>query len=653
MSLIELKGISKTYYIGGKVPVPALKNVSLKIETGDFVAIMGPSGSGKSTLLAILGLLDKTDSGEYKLLGKDITRLTANEYARLRNHFFGFVFQMFNLLPRLTLKENAMLPFIYSGTASQQDRERVLNILRKIGIEKRLRHRPNEISGGEQQRAAIARAVANQPLVILADEPTGNLDSKSAAEIINLLDELNAQGNTIIMVTHEPDLAEAASRTITLRDGQIVSDERRNPLKEIEAPQFSLGKRKGRWLLSFAGLRNYCREAVSSLWASKLRSFLSILGVLIGVSAVIAMLALGTGAQRQVEETLSRLGTNLLQVRSSRRAGGIALGSDTVTRFTFADLEAIKRIESVEWVVPYVSGRAQIVFKNRNWNTSVMGANVDFQYVRDAVPDSGRFFTKMEETTRAKVAVLGKTVVNELFGEEDPVGKQIRINRVSFNVIGVMPEKGVSGWRNLDDQIVVPVRTAMYRLLGVDYISYFDVQVRDAESMTAVQNEIVSTLMRLHRIAESETERIEVRNMAEIQEAAGEMVQTFAYLLGAIAAVSLLVGGIGIMNIMLVMVMERTHEIGLRKALGAENRDIMIQFLVEAVLICVVGGAMGIAFGSLVSLGITYFAGWTIFISPISIILAFSFSVLVGIIFGLWPAWRAAKLQPIVALRYE
>jgi macrolide transport system ATP-binding/permease protein len=455
------------------------------------------------------------------------------------------------------------------------------------------------------------------------------------------------------MVTHEPDLASAAARTISLRDGQIVADERRRPLKETAAPQLSLGKRRGRGILSFAGLRNYCREAVSSLWASKLRSFLSILGVLIGVAAVIAMLALGTGAQRQVQKTLSRLGTNLLQVRSSHRFRGIALGADTVTRFTFADLDAIKRIESVEWAVPYVSGRSQLVYKNRNWNTSVMGASPDFQYVRDAVPDSGRFFTKIEETTRAKVAVLGRTVVKELFGDEDPIGKRVRINRVSFNVIGVMPEKGITGWRNLDDQIVIPITTAMYRLLGLDYISYFDVQVRDTESMPIVQSEIIANLTKLHRIPESETERIAVRNMAEIQEAAGEMVQTFAYLLGAIAAVSLLVGGIGIMNIMLVMVMERTHEIGLRKSLGAENRDIMIQFLVEAVLICVLGGIMGIAFGSFVSWGISFFAGWTIFISLSSIVLAFTFSVMVGIIFGLWPAWRAAKLLPIVALRYE
>src|SRR3989339_172014 len=653
MSLIELNSIVKTYYIGGNLPVHALQGVSLKIEAGEFVAIMGASGSGKSTLLAILGLLDNADNGEYKLLGKDITGLTENEYARLRNRFFGFIFQMFNLLPKLNVTDNTMLPFIYAGEASKENRQRSVEVLKKIGLEDRLHHRPNELSGGQQQRVAIARALANKPLVILADEPTGNLDSKSSQEIIDLLKELNAQGNTIIMVTHEHDVAAHASRIITLRDGSILSDDRKQPGIKTSVPVFNWGDKKGKSVFSFGRLKDYCYEATLSLLNNKLRSFLSILGVMIGVAAVITMLALGTGAQKAMEKTLSGLGTNLLMVRTSQRSHGISLGSDSVTRFTFADLAVIEQIESVEKVAPYVSGRGQAVYQNRNWNTSIVGSNYDFQYVRESVPDIGRFFTAAEAASRAKVAVLGKTVATELFGAENPVGKWIRINKVSFNVIGVMPEKGVSGWRNVDDQIVIPIKTAMYRLLGSDYISYFDVQVSDLNSMQYVQDEIIVQLVKLHRLPESQSDSIEVRNMAEIQKAAGEMISTLAYLLGAIAAVSLLVGGIGIMNIMLAMVMERTHEIGLRKALGAEKSDIMVQFLVEAVLICLFGGLMGIAFGALVSFAMATLAGWNILISFGSIILAFTFSVLVGVVFGLWPAWRAAKLLPIVALRYE
>ena len=653
MALIELKNISKTYCMAEGIPVQALKKVSLKIEPGEFLAIMGPSGSGKSTLLAILGLLDKADAGEFNLLGKNVTNLSDTDYAGRRNQFFGFIFQMFNLLPRMNVLDNALLPFTYAVQKKADDRSSVLEILKKIDLGDRLRHRPNQLSGGQQQRVAIARALANRPLVILADEPTGNLDSKTAAEIIKLLENLNSQGITVIMVTHEPDLAQSARRVITLRDGNIVSDETKRTQPPASLPSFSVKKKSGFRVLQPAAIKNYIYEAILSLAANTLRSFLSILGVMIGVAAVIAMLAMGTGAQKQVEQTMASLGTNLLMVSTSFRSRGIALGADSVTRFTFEDLTAIKKIDMVQRVVPNVNGRVQAVYLNRNWNTQVIGTSPDYQPVRSSFPESGRFFNEMEVTSRAKVAVLGKTVAKELFPNINPIGKQLRLNRIAFNIIGVLPEKGVSGFRNVDDQILIPVTTAMYRLLGRDYINNFDVQVSDASLMPAAQEEISKTLLKLHRLAESQAENIDVRNMAEIQQAAGEMVRTFSLLLGSIALVSLLVGGIGIMNIMLVMVMERTHEIGLRKALGAENRDILIQFLVEVVLICALGGALGIAFGSLISWGISFFAGWAVLISASSILLAFSFSVLVGLIFGLWPAYRAAKLLPVEALRYE
>jgi macrolide transport system ATP-binding/permease protein len=653
MPLIELKEIAKTYIIGDGLPVCALNKVSLKIESGEFVAIMGPSGSGKSTLLAILGLLDKADSGEYKLLDKDISRLSDNQYARLRNHFFGFVFQMFNLLPRLNVSENAMLPFIYSAEATADDRSRTLEILKKVGLGERLRHRPNQLSGGQQQRVAMARALSNKPLVILADEPTGNLDSKSAREIIGILKDLNNQGNTIIMVTHEPDLAEAATRQLVLSDGNIVSDTRKEtkPVTEISAAR--LKQAQHRKLLTISGIGNYIYEAGITLLSNKLRSFLSILGVMIGVAAVIAMLAVGNGANQQVQQSLSALGTNLLMVRSSSVQRGISLGQDTTTRFTFADLDALKKVDGVKTVVPYVSGRVQAVYQNKNWNTSVSGSSPDYQTVRNSYPAKGRFFTEMEMTSRAKVAVLGDTVAQQLFGNSDPVGKQIRINRINFSVVGVLEPKGVSGFRNVDDQIVVPVTTAMYRLLGTDYISNFDVQAADADSMENVQSAIPPMILSLHRLPDTQLESIDVRNMADIQKTASDLANTFAILLGSIAAVSLLVGGIGIMNIMLVMVIERTREIGLRKALGAENFDIILQFLIEAVLICLLGGIIGLALGSLITVAISVFAGWNALISMSSVVLAFTFSILTGVIFGLWPALRAAKLLPIVALRYE
>ena len=654
MPLIKLTGISKTYKMGSDNIVKALDNVSLEIEEGEFVAILGTSGSGKSTLLAILGLLDTVDAGKYELLGEDISRFSDNEYSRLRNRFFGFIFQMFNLLPKMDVMANAMLPFIYSTTSGKETRGSILEILNSVGLSDRLRPRPNQLSGGQQQRVAVARALSNDPLVILADEPTGNLDSKSTEEIIALLKNLNDKGRTIIMVTHNDALTEYASRVITLKDGYILKDLKKRTVTFAATQKGGIrSKLKKRNYFTPASISNYFVESYLTLTTNKLRSFLSILGVMIGVSAVIAMLAVGTGAKMQVEKSISSLGSNLLSVRASNSSRGISYGSDSQTRFTLEDMAALKKIPSVAAVVPYVNGRAQIVYQNKNWNTFILGTNTDYPVVRSSVPTSGRYFSEQEITTRAKVAVLGTAVVEQLFGDTDPIGKQILINRINFVVIGVFPEKGASGFRNNDDQIAIPITTAMYRLIGTDYVNNFDVQAVDSDSIADAMADIPPVLMKLHKIPEQNTDAIDIRNMADIQKAATDMASTFSLLLGTIAAVSLLVGGIGIMNIMLVMVMERTKEIGLRKALGAENYDIMIQFLIEAVMICLTGGLLGILFGGMISLGIGTFAGWSVVITPGSVFMAFFFSAFTGILFGLWPALRASKLLPIIALRYE
>ncbi|MFA5104951.1 MAG: ABC transporter permease [Candidatus Margulisiibacteriota bacterium] len=655
MALIQLSGISKTYAIGKDIAVKALKSIDLKIEQGEFVALMGPSGSGKSTLLAILGMLDRSDGGSYKLNGKEISTLPDHEAAMLRNRFFGFIFQSFNLLPRLDILTNVLLPFIYSPEGiTQKSRQKVASLMERVGLADRLRHSPTEISGGQQQRVAVVRAIANDPLVILADEPTGNLDSKSTEDIINMLVELNKNGNTIVMVTHNPDLAKYATRVLLLKDGQIVDDKIQSevkPGKSVYNTEF--GKKKNGLNISPDSIKNYVKEALLSLKANKLRSFLSIIGVMIGVAAVIAMLAIGTGAKEQVEKSLSNLGTNLLMVSTSRRSGGISLGSDSATRFNFDDLAALKNIEGVKNAIPYVNGNAQAVYGGRNWRTSIVGTETEYQVIKDSFPTNGRFFTKAEVTTRAKVAIIGSNVAKELFLEENPVGKNIRINRINFQVIGVLPEKGSAGFQNMDDQIIVPVTTAMYRLIGTDYINRFDVQAENPEVMSAVESAIPLTLGKLHRLQQDQYDQIDIRNMADIQKAMNETIQTLSYLLGSIAAVSLLVGGIGIMNIMLVIVMERTREIGLRKALGAQNSDIMTQFLVEGTLICLIGGIIGILFGASIAMTMSTIFGWNTLVSGGSIILAFGFSIFTGIVFSLWPARRAARLLPIEALRYE
>lgn len=378
------------------------------------------------------------------------------------------------------------------------------------------------------------------------------------------------------------------------------------------------------------------------------------MGILIGVAAVIAMLALGQGATDSIRQRLASLGSNLLSIRTARRSqGAVRLESGSGSRLTLKDAEAVAELPEVRRVSPRVSGRAQVVHAGKNWNTSVEGQGEHYAQMRASVPAVGRFFSAEEVRQRAKVAVIGLTVARELFGEENPVGNIIRINRIAFRVIGVFPEKGGSSWRDQDDVVVIPVTTAMYRLLGEDYLRNVDAEIVSEDVMEEAQERIDALLRKRHRVLDEEAEAFDVRNMAEIQETIESTTRTMTLLLGSIAAISLLVGGIGIMNIMLVSVTERTREIGLRKALGARRADIMTQFLIEAVLMTVSGGLMGILLGGGISLGLASAAGWTTRVTTFSIFLATGFSAAVGLIFGLWPARQASRLNPIDALRYE
>ncbi len=656
--MIELKHIYKTYQMGSE-KVRALVDVSLKIAPGEFVAIMGPSGSGKSTLMHVLGLLDRPDSGEYYLGQKKLNVLLDSELAAIRNRLVGFVFQQFHLLPRMTALENAELPLIYSGKRHLKGQAKLR--IQEVGLADRMNHRPGELSGGQQQRVAIARSLVNDPLIIFADEPTGNLDSKSKEEIISILKGLNEKGKTIIMVTHENEMAVHAGRVISIFDGKIISDVKQGtapkPSKESQADEIietvlSKQERKARE----TQLLEYLQQAAQAMVSHKMRSFLSILGILIGVAAVIAMLAVGTGAKESIEKQLASLGSNLIVVRpGSSRIHGVSSGAGAVTRFTFQDVAAIEKLsDEVKMVSPSVSGKGQVVFENNNWSTQVEGVGVDFAAIRAAQPVVGRFFTDEEVMRRDKVALLGMTVVKELFGDSNPVGQTIKINLINFRVIGILPVKGATGFRDQDDTVIIPVTTAMYRVFGKDYIDQLYVEAASPRTIDAAQDAITKIIIKLHRlVTKDEKDSFQIRNMSDIKATLEATTKTMSMLLGAIAAISLLVGGIGIMNIMLVSVTERTREIGLRKAIGANNKDIMSQFLIESVLMSFLGGISGILLGAGISLLITLFAGWTVRVSMSSVVLATTFSLVVGIVFGLWPASKASKLDPIEALRYE
>ena len=652
--MIEINNLYKTYGTGD-AKVKALDGVSLSIAQGEFVAIMGPSGSGKSTLLHILGLLDRLERGSYKVFDAEISQLSDDKLAHLRNKLLGFVFQQFHLLRSTTAIENVELPLIYSGKKSIIENAR--RQLDSVGLTKRAKHLPNELSGGEQQRVAIARALVNDPLIILADEPTGNLDTKSEEEIMKILLSLNEQGKTIIMVTHEQEIAQHAKRLIMMRDGKIVSDESKKAQMHISQDKISIRDVISEIHNYFGNIefKEHVRQSFRAILANKVRSFLSMLGILFGVAAVIAMLALGQGAKVSMEERIRSLGSNLLSIQGgSSRVRGVARGTGSVTRFMPADVDAIRGLKPiVKKASAYVSGSGQLVYKNENWNTRIEGVGYDYGQMRAATPKFGRWFLPEEMGKRGKVAILGLTVVEKLFGNQNPIGETIKINRINFKVIGIAPGKGAAGWRDQDDIVYIPVTTAMYRVLGKDYLDGIYIEISDAESIEEGQREIEKLIVKRHRIYKNPDDYFHVRNMSEMQEMLSSTTKTMSLLLGCIAAISLLVGGIGIMNIMLVSVTERTREIGLRKALGARAKDIMTQFLIESVVMTLSGGFLGVILGVLTALLLSVLAGWATKVSISNIILAAGFSIAVGIFFGLWPAKKASQLNPIEALRYE
>ncbi len=647
--MIEVRGLTKVYQMGDN-KVWALKGVDLLIEEGDFVAIMGPSGSGKSTLTQILGLLDSPTSGSYKLNGREVGHLTEEDLAILRREEIGFIFQQFNLLPRMDAAENVALPLFYSkkpgGLAAAQA------LLERVGLGPRAHHRPKEMSGGQQQRVAIARSLVNAPRIIMADEPTGNLDSVSEGEIMTILQELNAQGITILMVTHEDSIAEKAKRIIRIRDGEVLSDERRIPHRAPGVSQARIPPTPAP--IGWRDIKEHFIQGKRTLSANKIRTVLSMLGILIGVASVVAMLAIGRGAQESIRTQLSSLGSNMLVLRTGNiRRGGVSQ-LESASRMEYQDGKMLQeRLPAIKEAVPTVNGQVTVSFLNKNRSTQVIGTTPGYQGLRNTKPTLGRFFTDEEDQNRARVTVVGTTVVKDLFGDKNPIGESLKVNKINFLIIGVLPSKS-GGWRDENDVVIVPLQTGMKRLLGKTSVDSINIQVRSAEELARTEDDVLELMFKEKKVPFSQREAtFEIQNMADIQEALNSTSKTMSVLLASIATISLLVGGIGIMNIMLVSITERTKEIGLRKAVGARPIDILWQFLAESVVVSVVGGTIGILIGVAVSLLLASVAGWPTSVTWDAIALAFGFSVMVGIVFGVYPARKASMLSPLEALRYE
>jgi macrolide transport system ATP-binding/permease protein len=642
-TILELSGIHK-HYKNGETVVRALDGVSLKIRHGEFVAIMGQSGSGKSTLMNIIGCLDQPTAGSYRVLGKEASRLEADELAGLRRETFGFVFQKYNLLATATAGENVEIPSVYAGLPKHKRTRRAIDLLARLGLGDRVDHRPAELSGGQQQRVAIARALVNDPPVILADEPTGALDSRSGDEVLALLKQLHAEGRTIILITHAENVAQHASRIVRIQDGRILEDtgdrpENRDPMAP-ESYELSRG----------VGLAASAQEALVTAWRSLrvnlFRTVLTLLGIIIGVAAVVAMLAVGEGSRQKVLDRISSFGTNLMLIRPG--AAGIRNAGDIATLVP-DDAAAIQALPNIEAALPERNGRMTARFGNLDYQTSVQGTGEDFPKARDWPVAQGQFFNADDRKYYAAVVVLGKTVAQTLFPNgENPVGKYILMRNVPFLVIGVMTEKGASpNGSDQDDVIFVPINTGLVRLFGKNYLSSITIKVKDAADLDATQQSVEALLRTRHK-----TEDFSVRNMASYLQAAMETQDTFTLLLGTVAAISLLVGGIGVMNIMLVSVVERTREIGIRMATGARMRDILLQFNIEAAVVCAAGGILGILVGIGAGLVLRY-TGMSVIFSVTPAMLAFVCASATGLIFGYLPARKAAQLDPVVALASE
>ena len=742
--LILLSEITKTYEMG-EVAVPVLQGISLTIRPGEYVALMGSSGSGKTTLMNLLGCLDRPTSGSYRFEGIELAEATADERARIRNTRLGFVFQSFNLLSRTSALQNVLLPFEYAAKAVPDARQeaRGIALLERVGLGQRLDHEPAQMSGGQQQRVAIARALVNHPPLLLADEPTGNLDSKTSAEILDMFDQLHAEGITIVLVTHDPEVGARAQRVVRLKDGLVESDgpsplrvarvQARGAAQAVDAAAVQAGcaepppataanlsaasttTRDGLDPTTGSSLPGglpwmprSLQTAFKALRRNSLRSGLTMLGIVIGVAAVIAMMEIGEGSNKAIQKTIASMGANnLLIMPGAASSGGVTFGGGSSLTLTPRDcVEVLRQVPSVTQAAPIVRARTQIIYKNRNWvPVYIYGTSPEFLDVRDWQElELGEMFGEREVRNGSQMCVVGQTIVRELFRGESPIGEELRIQNVAFRVIGVLRRKGANMTGVDQDDIVLAPWTAIksrvaatsattvnqsapagadslqkvntlnrlypgasplypvpsitqqantpqpVRFTNIDQIL---VKVSSAAEVPDAIAQIKGVIREQHRLRRNQPDDFNIRDMAEANKALTATTETMGTLLMWVALISLIVGGVGIMNIMLVSVTERTREIGLRMAIGARGGDILDQFLVEAVVLCLAGGALGIALGRGSSILVRELLEWPTELAPGAMIASVFVSLTVGLVFGFYPAWKASRLDPITALRFE
>ncbi|WP_439290758.1 MacB family efflux pump subunit [Lonepinella koalarum] len=643
MNIIEIKGINK-FFGEGENRTQVLKDIDLDIKKGDFIAIIGQSGSGKSTLMNIIGCLDTATSGSYKIDNQEVSHLNRDQLSDLRQQKFGFIFQRYNLLSTLSAVENVALPAIYAGVDQQARLARAASLLDKLGLGDKLENKPSQLSGGQQQRVSIARALMNGGEIILADEPTGALDSKSGETVMEILTQLHSEGHTIILVTHDKQVANFANRIIEIKDGRIIEDTRKSDLiahkdttPKINKNAFSFYK--DQFMESF-------KMSVNAIVAHKMRSLLTMLGIIIGITSVVCVVALGNGSQQKILENINSMGTNTMDIFNGTGFGDRR--AEKNQNLTVSDSDILAKQSYIESSTPNSSVSGTLTYGSQSFTAQVYGVGEQYFNVKGLITVTGKIFGANDVANNENVAVIDDNTVDQIFPNSDPIGQILMVNKKPLKVIGVAKSNNNMG-SSSNLKIYIPYTTAMNKISGNQKIDSITVKIRDDVNSTVAEKGLTNLLQVRHGKKD-----FFVMNTDTIKQTIEATTNTMTLLISSIALISLVVGGIGVMNIMLVSVTERTKEIGVRMAIGARQANILQQFLIEAVLICLIGGVTGILlsvlFGTIFNLFMTDF---TMIFSSFSIISAVLCSTLIGVIFGYVPAKNASQLNPINALARE
>ncbi|NHB91543.1 macrolide ABC transporter ATP-binding protein/permease MacB [Photorhabdus cinerea] len=645
-ALLELKGIARSYP-AGEEQVKVLDNVTLSIYAGEMVAIIGASGSGKSTLMNILGCLDKPSYGEYRVAGQNIAELNNDELAALRREHFGFIFQRYHLLTHLTAEQNVEIPAVYAGAVKTERRQRAIALLSRLGLEERINYRPGQLSGGQQQRVSIARALMNGGQVILADEPTGALDSHSGEEVMAILKQLCEQGHTVIIVTHDPKIAAQAQRVIEIKDGLIMSDSGPQLCKKVTEVPSVTSK-----ISSIRQIFGRFNEALLMAWramvANKMRTLLTMLGIIIGIASVVTILVIGDAAKALVLSDIKEIATNTISVYPGEDFGS----DDPVSKqaLKIADVDAIKVQPYILAVSPVIEGGMRLRKGNIDVAARVSGIGDEYFQVYALRFAQGMSFTSDMVRRQGQVVVIDKNTQRKLFPhQKNVIGEVILMGNMPATIVGVIAERKSAFGGDSSLHVWLPYSTMTSRLMNRNYLDSITVRIKDGHNSKDAEQKIVQLLTLRHGKKD-----IFTYNTDMLIKTVEKTTRTLQLFLTMVAVISLIVGGIGVMNIMLVSVTERTREIGIRMAVGARTSDVMQQFLIEAILVCLVGGVLGIA----LSYTIAFIAqlalpGWRFVFQPIALLSAFACSTAIGVIFGFLPARNAARLDPIEALARE